>query len=114
MPVNTKTRISWPEQKESQAIGESNQTTNPTEKKTTPQSFIPQDPKYNFDEIILPQKTMDEIMAALSIRDKSDLVFNTWGLKHTHKFSRRVGFNLYGPPGTGKTMVAHAIASYLG
>ena len=77
-------------------------------------SFIPQDPKYGFKDIILPHKAYDQVMNALAIKDKSEIVFNKWGLSKTHKYSRKVGLNLYGPPGTGKTMVAHAIAEYLG
>ncbi|WP_240390747.1 ATP-binding protein [Bacillus sp. Y1] len=81
--------------------------------KSKPLSFIPQSPKYTMDDIILPAKTIESIKNALAIKDKSDLVFDTWGLSKTHKHSKKVGINLYGPPGTGKTMVAHAISHYL-
>jgi SpoVK/Ycf46/Vps4 family AAA+-type ATPase len=83
------------------------------EKKETTPSFIPQPPKYSLDDVILPQSTLSAIKNALAIKEKSDLVFNQWGLHKTHKYSKKVGINLYGPPGTGKTMVAHAIADYL-
>lgn len=77
-------------------------------------SFIPQSPKYSFADVILPARTLEAIQNALAIKDKSDQVFDAWGFSETHKHSRKVGLNLYGPPGTGKTMVAHAIAEYLG
>lgn len=75
--------------------------------------FIPQVPKFTFDQVILNEKTLTEVYDTLAIKDKSDLVFEEWGLSTTHKHSKKVGINLYGPPGTGKTMVAHAIAHHL-
>lgn len=81
--------------------------------KRQPVSFEPQAPKYKMEEVILPEKTSSSIKQALVIKDKSDLIFEKWGLSKTHKYSRKIGINLYGPPGTGKTMVAHAIAHYL-
>lgn len=75
--------------------------------------FIPQLPKFTFDQVILNEKTLIEVYDTLAIKDKSDLVFEEWGLSTTHKHSKKVGINLYGPPGTGKTMVAHAIANHL-
>jgi SpoVK/Ycf46/Vps4 family AAA+-type ATPase len=88
-----------------------NYTANESNSKET---FIPKSPKYSFNDIILPQKTIQQVMNALAIKDKSDLVFEEWGLSKTHKYSRKIGLNLYGPPGTGKTMVAEAISDYLG
>lgn len=75
--------------------------------------FVPQTPKFTFDQVILNDKTLTEVYDTLAIKDKSDLVFDEWGLSTTHKHSKKVGINLYGPPGTGKTMVAHAVADYL-
>lgn len=75
--------------------------------------FVPQVPKFTFDQVILNEKTLTEVYDTLVIKDKSDLVFEEWGLSTTHKHSKKVGINLYGPPGTGKTMVAHAIAHHL-
>ncbi|MBR1397413.1 MAG: ATP-binding protein [Selenomonadaceae bacterium] len=92
---------------------------NPTEKENTKQTkepenvFIPEDPKYSLDDIILPQSVKDEILDVATYAENSHLVFEIWGFKKTHKFSKRIGVNLYGPPGTGKTMAAHAIAKNL-
>lgn len=79
----------------------------------TPFSFIPVPPKYSFNDVILPEKTLDSIRNALAIKEKGDFVFGDWGLSQTHKHASKIGINLYGPPGTGKTMVAHAIANHL-
>lgn len=76
--------------------------------------FHPEEPKYSFDEIILPQSVKDKILDVANYAENSKRVFEDWGLQAVYKQSRRIGINLYGAPGTGKTMAAHAIAKHLG
>lgn len=71
------------------------------------------DPFFTFDNLIIGDKTREEIEIALAVLEYSDLVFEKWGLKKIDPFPRTV-LNFYGPPGTGKTLAAHAIASRLG
>lgn len=76
-------------------------------------AFLPEEPKYSLDEVILPAKVKEEVLDAADYAKYSQLVFEVWGLQKTHKYSKNLGINLYGPSGTGKTMTAHAIANHL-
>jgi len=76
--------------------------------------FVPVEPKYTFDDIILPDHVREEVMNVADYAKNSRIVFENWGLAKTHKYSKQIGINLWGEPGTGKTMAAHAIANHLG
>ena len=88
--------------------------TEKAEEKPPEETFVPEEPKFTFDDIILPDRVREQIMNAADYAENSKVVFEDWGLSETHKFSKRIGINLYGAPGTGKTMAAHAIAKHLG
>lgn len=89
-------------------------TSTKTEKKVDEEVFVPEEPKYSLDDIILSDAVKEQILDVATYAENSYRVFELWGFKQTHKYSRRIGVNLYGAPGTGKTMAAHAIAKNLG
>lgn len=76
-------------------------------------TLVPEEPKYTFDDLILPSHVRNQIYDIADYKKNSDLVFNTWGFNKTHKQAKRLSVNFYGPPGTGKTMAAHALAHHL-
>ncbi len=77
------------------------------------QQFFPVDPKYNFDQIIMPDELRKEIFDAIKLLECKDLIYNTWGYGKIEPVAKSI-LNMHGPAGTGKTMCAHAIAKQLG
>ena len=86
----------------------------PAKKKAEETIYLPEEPKFSLEDIVLPAPLKEKILDVAEYAQNSHLVFETWGLAETHKYSRRIGINLYGASGTGKTMAAHAIAKHLG
>lgn len=85
----------------------------PTAKQSKEEIFIPETPKYTFEDLVLPISVKNNLLDVADYVKNSHMVFDTWGLGKTHKYHRGLGINLYGPPGTGKTMAAHALAGYM-
>ena len=76
-------------------------------------SFIITEPKYSFDDLILPENIKQEIDNLLALSIYRGLIFHTWGLDQVIKDKKNITANLYGESGTGKTMTAHAISRKL-
>lgn len=75
--------------------------------------YVPVDPSYSFDRVILPNDVKEKIEEALSILQYERKVFEEWGLYEIQpRPSSSMSF--FGPSGTGKTMAAEAIAQKLG
>lgn len=86
----------------------------PAAEEVLPGSTLPAvEPKYQFEQLILPDATLHEIKHKISLFQLKNKVFEEWGLKKIEPYPRSA-LNFYGPPGTGKTMAAHAIAQFLG
>lgn len=70
-------------------------------------------PRRTFDDVVLPASTRRALAHALTLIEKHDLIFKTWGLGERHDTGVGLAFNFAGPPGTGKTICAEAIANAL-
>lgn len=71
------------------------------------------EPRFSFDQVILPQKTFEQIEEAIGVLEVEAKVFDEWGLRSIIPEATSA-LSFYGPPGTGKTMTAEAIANKLG
>lgn len=76
-------------------------------------NYIAEAPRYTFDQVILPQKTLDQIERAIGVLQVEHKVFDEWGLRSIIPTASSA-LSFYGPPGTGKSMAAEAIAARLG
>lgn len=74
--------------------------------------YVPVEPSYTFDRVILPDSVLEKIEEALNIVLYEEKVFKQWGLYaiQPHPSS---ALSFYGASGTGKTMAAEAIAEKL-
>lgn len=75
--------------------------------------YVPVEPLYSFDRVILPKEVLDKIEEAVGILECENKVFNEWGLYEIQPHPS-TSLSFYGPSGTGKTMAAEAIAHKLG
>lgn len=69
-------------------------------------------PKWDLEDVLLPDDIKDRINRAIAIIEYKDLIFNKWGFSKIDKATKSI-ICFYGPAGTGKTMTAEAIASRL-
>lgn len=75
--------------------------------------FRAESPAYDFDFLVLPDETVDQLLLAVHRVERRDHLYHTWGLR---RIDPQLGtaVNLHGPPGSGKTLAGHGIASRLG
>lgn len=71
------------------------------------------EPRFSFEQVILPQSTLEQVEEAIGILEVEAKVFDEWGLRAIIPEATSA-LSFYGPPGTGKTMTAEAIAHKLG
>ena len=74
--------------------------------------FVPVEPLYSFDRVILSEETKQKIEDSLGILLCEQKVFNEWGLYEIQPHPSSC-LSFYGPSGTGKTMAAEAVAQKL-
>jgi len=75
-------------------------------------NFMPVEPRFSLQKVILNQDLRSEILATLLILEKRKLIYEDWGFNEVEPAPKAI-LNFFGPSGTGKTMTAHGIASHL-
>lgn len=76
--------------------------------------YIRMPDKSLFDTVIIESYKKQMIDEAISMVGNSDLIFKEWGFEKTLEKGKGVSMLFWGVPGTGKTLMAQAIADYLG
>lgn len=76
-------------------------------------NYAAEEPRFTFNQVILPQRVIDQIEHATGVIQVEHKVFDEWGLRSIIP-NASSALNFYGPPGTGKSMAAEAIAAKLG
>jgi len=67
-----------------------------------------------WDDLVLPQDTLDDVRAFASRAEHASIVYENWGFRRKLQKGLGLAALFSGPPGTGKTMVAGLIAQSLG
>ncbi|MBO4897683.1 MAG: ATP-binding protein [Clostridia bacterium] len=76
-------------------------------------NYQAEEPRFSFEQVILPESTRKQIEQAIGILEVEHKVFDEWGLRSIIPEATSA-LSFYGPPGTGKSMSAEAVAKRLG
>lgn len=76
-------------------------------------NYTAEEPRYSFEQVILPEKTRIQIEEAIGVIEVEEKVFDEWGLRSIIPYAASA-LSFYGPPGTGKSMAAEAVAHKMG
>jgi len=68
------------------------------------------EPKFGWDDLILPKETMELLQQACSRLKHRHKVMHEWGFDRKLPYGRGISLLFTGPPGTGKTMSAAVMA----
>lgn len=71
-------------------------------------------PKYDWDDIILPEDQMEQLREICSYVKHYSTVYGDWGFERKLSLGKGLNVLFAGPSGTGKTMAAEIIAHELG
>ena len=112
---NPKTKSEW--QKEEQKKSEQRKSPRPLRKSdkemSTQADFIAEEPLRSMEDLVVSEKTKNEIEQVLAKIEHHHILYEEWNLKKIDPYGGRTTINFHGPPGTGKTFAAEAFAKAL-
>lgn len=97
----------------SSAVENSNEEESEIDYEKRAKQYVPVEPSYSFERVILPKDVIEKLEEALSILQYERKVFDEWGLYEIQPHPSS-SLSFFGPSGTGKTMAAEAVANKLG
>jgi SpoVK/Ycf46/Vps4 family AAA+-type ATPase len=97
-----------------QGIDEKNKKKSTPDKLPEEATFVPVDPRFDMNDVILNSSTLSRIEEAKIKIKYAQIFYKDFGFEKIRPYGAGTVLNFFGPPGTGKTRTAEAFAKSMG